>query len=437
MYQTYLIIGSLFIGHVSMSQTPSLFNFTPTNLSGTMYGQAQVNGVFCSSNDWIAAFDSSGICAGASQIVVNSGIAYINLVIYGDDPTTSVDEGITSNEDFYLKLFNFSNGIYIDYQSPSNVVPFGGWVNVNGSPMPNYNNVGTIYDFTSVQNNVTLNISSSLCENDPPMLLNMGTPTGGIYSGNGVNSNYFDPSITGPGYQLITYSINGASVQDSILVHQPVSSDLITSGPFCDNENGINLISEVTGGVYSGSGIINNQFFPDQVGPGTFWINYDVTDSNSCLINEQTLVTVYNAPNIPQISELNGTLTSSIIGDRYVWLDTNLDSIPNSDSSSFIPSVIGTYYVKVYNQFCNEISDAFNFYVSDINNLKNDYSVKISDYTIHINDNKIDNVKLINMNGQIIIDEKINRIDISNFSKGIYLLHISKNTSHSNFKIKI
>jgi len=102
MYQTYLIIGSLFISHVSMSQTPSLFNFTPTNLSGTMYGQAQINGVFCSSNDWIAAFDSSGVCAGASQIVVNSGIAYINLVIYGDDPTTSVDEGITGNEDFYL-----------------------------------------------------------------------------------------------------------------------------------------------------------------------------------------------------------------------------------------------------------------------------------------------------------------------------------------------
>ena len=44
---------------------------------------------------------------------------------------------------------------------------------------------------------------------------------------------------------------------------------------------------------------------------------------------------------------------------------------------------------------------------------------------------------MIDMSGQIIIDEKINKIDISKFSKGIYLLHISKNTSHSNFKIKI
>ena len=216
-----------------------------------------------------------------------------------------------------------------------------------------------------------------------------------------------------------------------------MSSDLITYGPFCDNENNINLISEVTGGVYSGSGIINNQFFPDQVGPGTFWINYDVTDSNSCLINEQTLVTVYNAPNIPQISELNGTLTSSIIGDRYVWLDTNLDSIPNSDSSSFVPYASGTYYVKVYNQFCNEVSDAFNFYISNIVNLRNNYSVKVSDNTIEINDDEINNVKLFNINGQLIVDEDLNRIDISKFSRGIYILRISKNTNHSNFKIKI
>ena len=303
--------------------------------------------------------------------------------------------------------------------------------------MPNYNNVGTIYDFTSAQSNVSLSINTSVCENDPPLFLNMGNPSGGVYLGNGVNSNYFDPSITGSGYHLIIYSINGVSVQDSILVHQPMSSDLITYGPFCDNENNINLISEVTGGVYSGSGIINNQFFPDQVGPGTFWINYDVTDSNSCLINEQTLVTVYNAPNIPQISELNGTITSIIIGDRYVWLDTNLDSIPNSDSSSFVPYASGTYYVKVYNQFCNEVSDAFNFYISNIVNLRNNYSVKVSDNTIEINDDEINNVKLFNINGQLIVDEDLNRIDISKFSRGIYILRISKNTNHSNFKIKI
>ena len=44
------------------------------------------------------------------------GIAYINLVIYGDDPTsTTIDEGISGTEDFYLKIYDYSNGIYIDF----------------------------------------------------------------------------------------------------------------------------------------------------------------------------------------------------------------------------------------------------------------------------------------------------------------------------------
>ena len=44
-------------------------------------------------DDWISAFDENGNLAGASQLIVNNGDAYINLVIYGDDATTSnIDE---------------------------------------------------------------------------------------------------------------------------------------------------------------------------------------------------------------------------------------------------------------------------------------------------------------------------------------------------------
>ena len=77
----------------SWAQQPPLFSFTPTNLSGTIYGQAQVDGIPATANDWIAAFDATGICCGASTLTINLGIAYINLVIYGDDATTpTIDE---------------------------------------------------------------------------------------------------------------------------------------------------------------------------------------------------------------------------------------------------------------------------------------------------------------------------------------------------------
>ena len=85
---------------------PAEFAFTPTNASGTFYGQATVNGVPANANDWIAAFDDMGNCAGAAQVIMNDGLAYINLPIYGDDMTTStVDEGITGAEPFTLNLW--------------------------------------------------------------------------------------------------------------------------------------------------------------------------------------------------------------------------------------------------------------------------------------------------------------------------------------------
>ena len=68
-------------------------------------------GVPANENDWIAAFDAAGNCAGAAQVVMNEGLAYINLPIYGDDATTEgVDEGIETGEFFTLHLWRSTYG---------------------------------------------------------------------------------------------------------------------------------------------------------------------------------------------------------------------------------------------------------------------------------------------------------------------------------------
>ena len=67
-----------------------------------------------SSDDWIAAFDLEGNCAGAAQLVyipaygnVFFGVGLSNFVIFGDDPTTTdIDEGINAGEGFILKLWD-------------------------------------------------------------------------------------------------------------------------------------------------------------------------------------------------------------------------------------------------------------------------------------------------------------------------------------------
>ena len=56
---------------------------------------------------------------------------------------------------------------------------------------------------------VSLPALNTLCVDDAPALLN-GTPSGGIYSGNGVSSGFFDPSI-GVGTYTISYSVLGSN----------------------------------------------------------------------------------------------------------------------------------------------------------------------------------------------------------------------------------
>ena len=193
MRKVITFLGGLMLSSMSWAQQPSLFNYIPTNSSGTFYGQAQVNSVVASANDWVAAFDASGVCAGTSQIIINSGVAYINLVIYGDDATTTtIDEGMSGSEDFTLKLYQASSGVYLDYPTSSSINSFSNWTNTNGAPMPSYSNVTDIYDFAN-NSTVSFSLNISLCENDTPVLLSGGQPSGGVYSGSGVVNGYFDP----------------------------------------------------------------------------------------------------------------------------------------------------------------------------------------------------------------------------------------------------
>ena len=141
------------------------------------------------------------------------------MVIYGDDGTTpNIDEGMNGSEDFTLKLYQASSGLYIDYPSNSGATYFSGWLNTNGSPIPAYSNVTDIYNFLNTSN-VTLSLNIQLCENGSSIQLIGGFPTGGVYFGNGVNGSVFDPTIAGDGNHTITYIVNGDSASSMATVY--------------------------------------------------------------------------------------------------------------------------------------------------------------------------------------------------------------------------
>ena len=374
MKNIFLIFLSVF-ALTSYAQQPTMFQFIPTNSSGIMYGQAQIDGIPATSNDWIAAFDASGNCCGAAQIIMNSGIAYINLPIYGDDATTpTVDEGMNSNEDFTLKIFQYSSQQYIDYPSNTNVTSFSGWTNTNGSPLPMYSNPNDIYNFMNLSN-VTLSLNLQMCENDNSVQLSGGSPLGGTYFGNGVSSGNFDPSIAGGGSHNIYYTVNNDTATSIISVYSLADASFVTTGPFCSNENGIVLNNVTSGGVYSGSGVVSGTFNPDMLGVGSYWVSYTLTDNNNCTQTIDQLFIVNSAPSVPTISQNNNILVCNSTGLNYQWLDVNLNPINGATSSTYQPTQSGEFYVQVQNDECSEISLKFNFIFTNINDFNEDISI--------------------------------------------------------------
>jgi gliding motility-associated-like protein len=90
------------------------------------------------------------------------------------------------------------------------------WYNVDSC----YNEAITIVSVYAAPQ-VSLGPFPKLCVDDLPVSLNNGIPAGGTYSGPGVTGNTFDPSLTGVGSFLISYSYSdpsGCSADTSALI---------------------------------------------------------------------------------------------------------------------------------------------------------------------------------------------------------------------------
>ena len=146
-------------------------------------------------------------------------------------------------------------------------------------------------------------LDSSYCIDNPGNVL-IGYPTGGVFSGSGISGDFFSPGVAGVGIHIITYTYqdpNGCTKDTSlttIVNPLPVVSFTGLASHYCAYDAAY-LTGTPTGGTFSGPGMVDNMFYANISGVGTFNITYAYLDSNGC-VNSQTQQTTVTA--IPSVN---------------------------------------------------------------------------------------------------------------------------------------
>lgn len=142
---------------------------------------------------------------------------------------------------------------------------------------------------------------TSFCGTDSLVALSGGSPSGGFYSGPGVSSGLFDPSIGGGSYTIYYVYAQASGCVDSIaenvtVYNAPNTVYYPTFSNACTADTITLSGGHPVGGVYSGSGVSGNQFYAGSAGTGTHVITYTVSNSSGCSSSDSTTITVNQTP---------------------------------------------------------------------------------------------------------------------------------------------
>lgn len=142
------------------------------------------------------------------------------------------------------------------------------------------------------------------CELAPTATL-IGNPLNGIFSGAGIANNVFSPVNAGVGLHNIIYvftDINNCSNVDTqrVLIRaMPIVNFTGLNLQYCTNEADAVLVPNISGGTFTGGGIINaNRFRPSTAGVGSHLITYSYTDRFQCSDTFSQPVVVFAYPTV-------------------------------------------------------------------------------------------------------------------------------------------
>jgi uncharacterized repeat protein (TIGR03803 family) len=225
---------------------------------------------------------------------------------------------------------------------------------------------------------VTLNTFTPVCVNTALFTLSGGSPLGGTYSGAGVSSGSFNPSVAGVGTHVITYTYNGGNgcsgfATSSIQVNSPIAN----AGSDKTVYNGYSPAKCTTLNGSASGGLLPYKYLWS-TGAKTASINVcptvtttytlKVTDARGCFKTDDVVVnavditcaknSVYICHNgVTQCVKTNDVKTHLVHGDYLgtctntarIALNTDSSVIENSDTFILYPNpTTGSFTVEVY-----------------------------------------------------------------------------------------
>jgi hypothetical protein len=152
----------------------------------------------------------------------------------------------------------------------------------------------------------------AVCDNLAPITLAGGMPVGGVYSGTGVTSGAFDPSV---GTQTISYTVGVGTSCESVASEilsvntAPIVGLTLNPTAVCVYDASYTLSGgSPAGGTYSGTGVTTGSFNPSTAGIGSTNINYTYVDVNGCSNSATASITIDGCVSIEEMNKVTFTI---------------------------------------------------------------------------------------------------------------------------------
>lgn len=350
--------GMVLIGSESFSATRRCF-FTSVDSSFSTINWVVKAENLSTTGGFIGNNIVSDCEVGPNNEFVFSGYLDLSNTSIGDyfSPSTSTNDGfVTKIVECYPQIATVTpanpvicgsgGGVTLNgnFNSQSNVNWLSSGIKINGASSGTYfvNNPGDysiIVDSLGCKdtsNVVTVTLGNlpqvtapsntlSICSTSGQVVIPSGSPAGGVWSGTGVvNDTIFDPSISGSGPSLITYTFtnpqgcSASAVQIANVIVPPTLSITSNLPSFCENDAvyGLGSIVFPLGGAYSGQGVSANSFDPSVAGVGTHRIVYTYSAGIGCTDSLAFNLVVNPSPTIsfPSFNPICNSVFSTPLG---------------------------------------------------------------------------------------------------------------------------